>query len=133
LGSGDGRNLSLGQEVTLAIRPEKVNLYPQGEVDVMKAGVDLDEIEQIFGGKIPDKKIDMRDWLAAEQNNVILDGRVQEAIYIGTDTRYRVALANDATVFVRVQNFGSRYDQTFDVGHPVYVHWAAENAQILTE
>ncbi len=132
LGTADGRALALGQVVTLAIRPEKINLYPQGEVDIMKAGIDMDEIDQLFGGHIPDKKIDMRQWLATEQNNVVVDGRVQEAIYIGTDTRYRVMLDNNASIFVRVQNFGSRYDQTFDVGNTVYVHWAAENAQILT-
>ena len=62
-----------------------------------------------------------------------LNGRIQEAIYIGTDTRYRVALSDDASVFVRVQNFGSRYDTTFAIGDEVQVHWAAENAQILTE
>lgn len=133
LGTADGRDLALGEEITLAIRPEKINLYPTGEVDVMKAGVDVDEIEQLFGGQIPDKKIDMREWLATEQNNVVVDGRIQEAIYIGTDTRYRVALANDASIFVRVQNFGSRYDQVFDTGSTVYVHWAAENAQVLTD
>lgn len=133
LGTADGRDLSLGEEITLAIRPEKINLYPTGEVDVMKAGVDVDEIEQLFGGQIPDKKIDMREWLATEKNNVVVDGRVQEAIYIGTDTRYRVALANNANIFVRVQNFGSRYDQVFDIDSSVYVHWAAENAQVLTE
>jgi hypothetical protein len=36
-------------------------------------------------------------------------------------------------VFVRVQNFGSRYDTVFGVGDGVYVHWVAENAQVLTE
>ncbi|HUM71781.1 MAG TPA: TOBE domain-containing protein, partial [Chloroflexota bacterium] len=133
LGTADGRDLAIGEEITLAIRPEKMNLYPTGEVDVMKAGVDADEIEQLFGGQIPDKKIDMREWLATERNNVVIDGRVQEAIYIGTDTRYRVALVTDASIFVRVQNFGSRYDQFFDIGSNVYVHWAAENAQVLTE
>jgi spermidine/putrescine transport system ATP-binding protein len=133
LGHADGRDLTIGQEITLAIRPEKINLYPQGEVEITKAGVDADELEQLFGGQLPEGKVDMRKWLAAEQNNVVLDGRIQEAIYIGTDTRYRILLENNADVFVRVQNFGSRYDQHFDVGHNVYVHWAAENAQILTE
>lgn len=133
LGSANGRDLSVGQEITLAIRPEKINLYPQGEVDVMKAGLEMEEVASLFGGEIPQTKVDMRQYLATERNNVVLDGRVEEAIYIGTDTRYRVALENQASLVVRVQNFGSRYDQTFTVGNHVYVHWAAENAQILTE
>jgi spermidine/putrescine transport system ATP-binding protein len=132
-GSADGRSLSLGQAITLAIRPEKINLYPQGEVDVTKAGLDMDEAMHLFDGQLPDKKVDMRAYLAADQGNVVVDGRISEAIYIGTDTRYRVNLSNDASLFVRVQNFGSRYDTTFDVGNDVYVHWDAENAQVLTE
>jgi spermidine/putrescine transport system ATP-binding protein len=132
-GSADGRSLSLGQPITLAIRPEKINLYPQGEVDVTKAGLDMDEAMHLFDGQLPDKKVDMRQYLAADENNVVVDGRISEAIYIGTDTRYRVSLANDACLFVRVQNFGSRYDTTFDVGNDVYVHWDADNAQVLTE
>ena len=132
-GSADGRSLSLGQAITLAIRPEKINLYPQGEVDVTKAGLDMDEAMHLFGGQLPDKKVDMRAYLAADRSNVVVDGRITEAIYIGTDTRYRVNLANDASLFVRVQNFGSRYDTTFGVGYDVYVHWDADNAQVLTE
>ncbi len=132
-GSADGRSLSLNQPISLAIRPEKINLYPQGEVDVTKAGLDMDEALHLFEGQMPDKKVDMRQYLAADPKNVVVDGRVTEAIYIGTDTRYRVSLANEASLFIRVQNFGSRYDTTFDVGDNVYVHWDAENAQVLTE
>ncbi len=133
LGTADGRSLEPNQEITLAIRPEKINLYPQGEVDMMKSGLDLEEVAQLFGGELPKTKVDMRQYLATEINNVVINGRIQEAIYIGTDTRYRVTLNDRANVFVRVQNFGTRYDQTFNVGDDVYVHWAAENAQILTE
>ena len=135
-GTADGRELSIGQEITLAIRPEKINLYQQGEVDMLEAKadfLDMEEVSQVFGGEIPQQKVDMQKYLAAERNNVVVNGRISEAIYIGTDTRYRVELPNQASLFVRVQNFGNRYDQTFDVGNEVYVHWAAENAQILTE
>jgi spermidine/putrescine transport system ATP-binding protein len=99
----------------------------------MKSGLDREELAEIFGENLPGGTVDMRRFLAAERNNVILDGRIQEIIYIGTDTRYRIALSPSVEVSVRVQNFGSRYDTTFAVGEEVYVHWAAENAQILTE
>jgi spermidine/putrescine transport system ATP-binding protein len=133
LATADGRPLKVGQSVTLAIRPEKINVYPQGEVNVMKSGLDLEEIAELFGGQIPSGKVDMWKFLAAERNNVVLNGHIIEAIYIGTDTRYCVALTENVTLFVRVQNFGSRYDTLFNVGDDVYVHWAAENAQVLTE
>jgi spermidine/putrescine transport system ATP-binding protein len=133
LGSADGRSLNKGQNVTLAVRPEKINLYPQGRVEYARSGLDREELIQIFGNQIPSGSIDMREYLTAEANNVVADGVIEEAIYIGTDTRYRVLLANETSLFVRVQNFGSRYDTRFDVGDHVYVHWAAENAQVLTE
>jgi spermidine/putrescine transport system ATP-binding protein len=133
MGTNDGRAVLQGQKVSLAIRPEKINLYPTGEVNVLKAGLDEEELASLFGGNIPSGTVDMRQFLASERNNVVLDGEIQEAIYIGTDTRYQVAITENSSVIVRVQNFGSRYDPTFFPGDKVYVHWAAENAQILTE
>jgi spermidine/putrescine transport system ATP-binding protein len=134
LGTADGRDLFGGEAVTLTIRPEKITLYPTGTVALTKSGLDAEEVAQFFGPSWPGTaEINMRDYLALEKNSVVLEGRVEEAIYIGTDTRYQVAVGDAARLVVRVQNFGTRYDTTFDVGDQVYVHWAAENAQILTE
>jgi spermidine/putrescine transport system ATP-binding protein len=134
-GVGNGRHLEIGQSVSLAIRPEKVSLYPQGKADALKveAGLDREEVAQFLGYNVPSGDVDMRQWLAAEKNAVVLDARITETIYIGTDTRYRVEIGDDASIFVRVQNYGSRYDTQFNVGDKVYVHWAAESAQVLTE
>jgi spermidine/putrescine transport system ATP-binding protein len=134
LGTTDNRPLQVGQEVTLAIRPEKINLYPQGNIDVLETelGLGRAELAQIFGGQVPSQAIDARDYLESEHNNVVLEGGIEEAIYIGTDIRYRVSLTETTSIVVRVQNFGRRYDTTYSVGDKVYVHWVAENAQILT-
>lgn len=132
LASPEGRTLSLNQMVTIAIRPEKITLYPRGPINPAKTNIDTDELASLFGGEVPSKTIDMGEYLATEKDNVVLDGHVEEAIYIGTDTRYRVSLAQDVSLFVRMQNYGSRYDLPFQIGEQVYVHWAAENAQILT-
>jgi spermidine/putrescine transport system ATP-binding protein len=139
----DGREIGAGEKVTLAVRPEKINLYPQGEVPIAEAGVDERALAHFFdvertgaagaGTPSPRGTINMGDYLAREENNVVLPGRVEEAIYIGTDTRYRVNLTDQASIVVRVQNFGSHYDVTFRTGDEVYVHWAAENARVLTE
>jgi spermidine/putrescine transport system ATP-binding protein len=64
---------------------------------------------------------------------VVLDGVLEEAFYIGTDTRFRVTLQGGASLVARQQNYGSRYDLPYDVGSHVYVQWAAENAQILID
>jgi spermidine/putrescine transport system ATP-binding protein len=134
LGMADGCPVEVEQEITLAIRPERINLYPQGRADVIKAemGHKAEEIRQAFGGNLPDT-LDVREWLSLESNNVVLEGVVQEAIYIGTDTRYRVQLEGGTCVFVRQQNYGTRYDVLFNVGNVVNVHWAAENAQVLVD
>jgi spermidine/putrescine transport system ATP-binding protein len=132
LGTAGNRPLSIRQEVTLAIRPEKVNLYPTGLVEPGQA-LDVEEVIDLFGGSPPEGKIDMREFLALEQNNVVVNGRIKQTIYIGTDTRYQVSLGDTADLVVRVQNYGSRYDTPFNDGDEVYVHWAAENVQILTE
>lgn len=132
-GTADGRDLQPGQAISLAIRPEKINLYPRGQVAIEEAGLDAEELAVILGSEPTLSTIDMGEYLRAEDNNVVLDGQIEEAIYIGTDTRYRVALPGGSQLVVRVQNFGSRYDTTFTVGDYVYTHWPAENAQILTE
>jgi spermidine/putrescine transport system ATP-binding protein len=132
LGTADGRSLEVGQAVTLAIRPEKINLYPRGKVAISKYGLDTPQFAQSFGDQIS-SSADIRAYLLTKKNHVVADGRVQEAIYIGTDTRYRVTLHEDVSLYVRVQNYESGQDTSFDVGDDVFVHWVAENAQILTE
>lgn len=134
LAANEGHDLRLDQPVTLTIRPERINLYPQGKVDVLKAesGLEAEELERILGAKLPGA-VDMKEFLLAEPENVVLNGTLEEAYYIGTDTRFRVTLEGGASLVVRQQNYGSRYDMPFDVGSQVYVQWAAENAQILTD
>lgn len=132
-GTSQKQTLGRGQRATLAVRPEKVNLYPHGQVSVKDDFFDAELVAQMFEGKIPSGTFEMRQYLALEESNVVLDGQVMEAIYIGTDTRYRVRLNDQIQIFVRMQNYGSRYDTHFAVGETVLVHWAVENAQILTE
>ena len=131
LGRADEMEVVAGQTVTVTIRPEKINLYPQGKIPVTRSGLDAGEMAQLFGGNLLTGQIDMREYLLLDKENVVLPGRVQEAIYIGTDTRYRVIVADQSELFVRVQNYGSRYDTLFNVGDSVYVHWTADNAQLL--
>jgi len=134
LAANEGHELALGQAVTLTLRPERINLYPQGKVDVLKAesGLEAEELERILGAKMPGA-VDMKEFLLAEPENVVLEGVLEEAFYIGTDTRFRVTLEGGASLVVRQQNYGPRYDLPFDVGSHVYVQWAAENAQILID
>ncbi len=94
--------LSNGTSATVAIRPEKIWLYPaDGDVPL--------------------------------NQRVALDGTITEVIYIGTDTRYQVALKTGDTLIVRVQNLGSEDVMAFKTGDSVNVQFSADNAQVLTE
>jgi spermidine/putrescine transport system ATP-binding protein len=133
LGVSNGHEVIPGQSVTLAIRPEKINLYPHGEIAATNAELDPGELAELFGSELPSGTINLKRYLAAEGANVVLNGSIVEAIYIGTDMRYQVAITDNVTISVRMQNFGSRYDESYVAGDKVYVHWAIENAQVLTE
>ncbi|MBX3002100.1 MAG: ABC transporter ATP-binding protein [Caldilineaceae bacterium] len=133
LADTDGREVTPQQTVTVAVRPEKINIYPRGKVNLLKTGVDPEEAVQILGAGLSEKLVDMREYLELEADNVVIGGKILEEIYIGTDTRYRVEIADGVEIFSRMQNYGDRYDRFYDVGDHVYVHWTAENATILTE
>ncbi|MBO9306084.1 ABC transporter ATP-binding protein [Thermomicrobium sp.] len=95
------RQLTVGQEVTVAVRPEKVRLVP----------------------------------VEAPEANGLLHGRIEEVIYIGTDTFYVVRVSDDTTIRVRSQNDRNRLDGglLLPVGTPVSLTWATDAARILTE
>jgi spermidine/putrescine transport system ATP-binding protein len=91
-------HLSPRQSVTLAIRPEKLQLTRPS---------------------------------ASVQGNA-LTGAVREVVYIGTDTRYVIALPHGETLVARVQNLGARAHETFASGDAVLIACAPEDARILT-
>jgi len=95
------RQLTVGQRVTVAVRPEKVRLVP----------------------------------IEAPGTNGLLHGRIEEVIYIGTDTFYVVRMSDDTTIRVRSQNDRNRLDggMLLPVGTPVSLTWATDAARILTE
>ncbi|MCB8944656.1 MAG: hypothetical protein H6658_12980 [Ardenticatenaceae bacterium] len=71
LGTADGRSLTPDQPVTLAIRPEKINLYPHGRIDILQTEIGLggEELSQFLGGRVPNTIRDARDYLQLEKNN----------------------------------------------------------------
>ena len=101
------QTLTRNQKATLAIRPEKIGLFP---LETQREG----ESESPNG-------------------QVTLSGIVADVIYIGTDTRYQIEVGTGDKLFVRVQNFGLGQTLNFKKGDPVSVRWLTENAQVLTE
>jgi len=62
-----------------------------------------------------------------------LKGRVEEVIYIGTDTHYGVRFAGGQKVRVREQNVNQEYYQLSNPGDEVTISFTQISPRILTE
>lgn len=60
-------------------------------------------------------------------------GRIEETVYIGTDTRYVVRLTDTQRVVVRVQNLDRATLTRFQPGDAVRVRWAAPDIRLVME
>jgi hypothetical protein len=62
---------------------------------------------------------------------VTVRGVVRDVIFIGTDTRYVVQVADDKHITARQQNSGDA--RRIGKGEQVILSWAVENARILLD
>ncbi len=106
----DQTDLAVGGEVTVAVRPEKITIIPEG-------------------GSLADAPGD----LEREASKTAIPGEVAFANYIGTDTRYIIRIGQKAEVVVRMQNFGAGYETIYKPGTKVTVYWANANARVLLQ
>jgi spermidine/putrescine transport system ATP-binding protein len=95
--------LQPGQQVTLAIRPERILLRS------------LDD-------SLPD-----------DDQTTCLEGQIQQAHYIGTDTRYVVRIYDSTALTVRTQNTDYQDAMAFKLDQPVRVFWKRDNARVLMD
>ena len=91
-------------KVTVALRPERIGIFPPGEEDDMPKEVPLN----------------------------VLGGVLYEMDYIGTDTRYTVEIAGTPLV-VREQNVDYEDNYDFRLGQAVKIFFPAVSATILQE
>ncbi len=63
----------------------------------------------------------------------MVNGKVEECIYIGTDTRYVVRLTDHTLVTVREQNLNLERVHIYQVGDVVGLNWNPKHALVLTE
>jgi spermidine/putrescine transport system ATP-binding protein len=94
------REVTMGQAVTVAIRPEKISLLPAGSTP----------------------------------NDQTVPAVIQESVYIGTDTRYTVRVAERHAVVARIQNVTSDLiaNRPFRPGDQVFLSWTVDSAMVLT-
>ena len=91
------RMFTSGQQVTVAVRPEKLRL----------------------NSELP--------------NGNKLHGRVEDVIYIGTDTHYGVRFAGAQKVRVREQNIMHGHHEIIQIGDEVSVSFTPTSSRLLTE
>ena len=96
-----GHALEPGEGVSLAVRPEKIALHALDGAPPPADGV------------------------------TALEAEVAEALYIGTDTRYRVVSGGEVDLVVRVQNLHHGFGSMLKKGERVRVSWRNENATLL--
>jgi spermidine/putrescine transport system ATP-binding protein len=93
---------AVGAAAAIAVRPEKIGLHPASAA--------------VATGPVPMSE---------------LRGRVVEAHYIGTDTRYRVRMADGIDVVVRVQNQHAGFDGMLPQGSEVVARWRIDHGSVL--
>lgn len=113
-------SLSDDQPVTIAIRPEKINLFAvEGRVRYPDGSSDLASEYKTAVMRDPD--INM------------VEGTITSTNYIGTDTRYVVTFGEGLHLVARVQNYGLRSETVFQNGQRVNIFWDADHSRVLVE
>jgi len=112
--------VSENQEVVIALRPEKINVF------ATKGTIEYDE------GSTESTE-DYKKALLRDPNINLMRAKVLQDIYIGTDYRYVLDIPGNQDVVARVQNFGLRSDTYFTSGQEINIYWSAENARVLTK
>ena len=71
---------------------------------------------------------------AADSENNLAEGTLEEVIFIGNDTQYIIRLKNGDRVIVREQNQSPSHMGTpYQIGQPLYVCWSPESTNLLLE
>ncbi|MCC7209020.1 MAG: TOBE domain-containing protein, partial [Anaerolineae bacterium] len=126
LAAASEHSLPPGEKVTVAIRPEKINIQTvdgHGVNGHSGNGRSNGHGSGPVGPAAPN----------ADGRTCVVRGTVRDSIYIGTDTRYIVQLNDNTQLVARIQNFGEGFDQRIERGAQVLAHWAADNARILLD
>ncbi len=81
----------------------------------------------------PEKVALMGNGTAVGPDSERLTGEVRELIFVGSDTRYGIQLANKEIIFARLQNSGGSQQPRFQIGETVQACWAAADGRALVD
>jgi spermidine/putrescine transport system ATP-binding protein len=113
------QTVAVDQAVSIALRPERIDILPQSGTVRGAGRAEVDVVQALAS-------------VQAEKNMNVVRGEVLQTVYIGTDTRYIVRIADSTELVVRMQNHGAGYDMALAPGERCHVIWDAENAHVLT-
>ncbi|MDY7024186.1 MAG: TOBE domain-containing protein, partial [Cyanobacteriota bacterium] len=77
------------------------------------------------------EKVNLVSLYRSQQNH--LRGIIEDMIYLGTDTRYRVRLTPNTTIIIRQQNLQRDRTQVYQVGDRVDLYISPENISLLAQ
>jgi spermidine/putrescine transport system ATP-binding protein len=118
----DDPHTPLGKTVTVAVRPEKIALFPKEGKFWRTEDWEMEASEMLQS-------------IQSDMDAVLVPATLKKSIYIGTDTRHVVGLGRDGNVEVvaRVQNFAESSESDYQAGQEVYIYWMEKSARILRD
>jgi len=96
-------NILISDDVVVPIRPERVGIIPRNITHPAET----------------------------DDNFTVLEGKITDTNYIGTDTRYVVNIAGDNHIVVRIQNSDYEERYPFKTGNLVKVFWNHKSVYVL--
>lgn len=124
-----GQEYEVDQKVFLAIRPERMKLGRQEEVDAMIR----EQCHILTQSGIIDDPSSLPHRRRRDRYGRIsaMDGRVESRMFIGTSTRYIVHLKNRQTVVVRVQNNHEHESNNYTHSEQVKIWFYMEDVRLI--
>jgi spermidine/putrescine transport system ATP-binding protein len=115
-----------------SIEADQILITLGGGIKIPARSNEAVSLEQAVTVAVRPEKIALHS--TAPANISSIPAIVDEAIYIGTDTRYTVRIADRHLVVARLQNMGSALngERLFQRGEQVYVSWTLDSAMVLT-
>ena len=105
--------------VTVAIRPERIGIYTP-----------LNPPDESGGRYTP---LNPPKALEGGGEITVLDAVLVDSQYIGTDTRYTLALGDETELVARLQNVNNIDSEAFQTGQRVKVYWSESSTTVLDQ
>lgn len=117
----------------LEVDPVKTTVALDSGVHVLARATEGLSAGQAITVAVRPEKISLHE--SPPDQGISVPATVEEAVYIGTDTRYRARIGGKQDVVARIQNVGGIMDggaHSFQKGDHIYLVWPTDSAMVLT-